>query len=310
MNALLIGCGNIGALYDFQKEGIKTHCKALSRLKGISVSIYDIDKELAKNVSEEYGFACIVKEDDICPADYQWVAIASPTNTHLSWLKKCIDAKVQLLICEKPVAKTASELSESEALYKNSDTKIVVNYFRRFQPVYLQLKDEISWEKDKPSQVIIKYQRGIVNNFSHAADLLDLLFGEHVFDKINITRSVFDEFDDDPTLSFTAEYNGIPVYATGLANVRYSFFEIEIFFRDKKISILDGGNKIIYAKAPQADRYYQPLKADDVRNKENLLTEHMMFVYEHVQKVYNSEEQDNFISSVRMNQQILRIIQQ
>jgi hypothetical protein len=149
-----------------------------------------------------------------------------------------------------------------------------------------------------------------MNNFSHAADLLCYIFGESTFEKLHITQHVFDEFDDDPTISFTTSYNEIPVSVVGLANARYSYFEMEIFFRDKKISILDGGNKISYCTAPAYDKFYQPLVKDVAENKENLLSDHMKYVYQNVHEVYEDKQPDNFMSSLKMNQNILQIIRQ
>ena len=45
--ALVIGCGNIGALYDLESNKVLTHVKALTNHPGFEVTIFDTDSELA-----------------------------------------------------------------------------------------------------------------------------------------------------------------------------------------------------------------------------------------------------------------------
>lgn len=52
-NILLIGCGNIGALYDFQNDEILTHAKALNHHNLKSVFIYDTNSDLLQKVSQK-----------------------------------------------------------------------------------------------------------------------------------------------------------------------------------------------------------------------------------------------------------------
>jgi predicted dehydrogenase len=307
MNVLLIGCGNIGALYDWDIEAVKTHCKALSKLPNVIVSVYDNNIDLATKVAKKYNFLCVENENQIVLQNYKWVVIASPTNSHLPWLCKCFDAEVPLVICEKPIAKNEAELSKLESLYTKSKTKVIVNFIRRFQPAYAQLKKDIN--NKIPSNVIIKYQRGLVNNFSHAADLLNYFFGGGVFENIHVTQKVFDEFEDDPTVSFTALFNKIPINVIGLAKVKYSYFEIELFFEDEKISIINNGNDIVYQKALHFNTFYEPLPTVTEYKEKKLLNNYMQFVYDSVIQMYKNIVPDNYVEALKMNQQLLQIIQ-
>ena len=44
--ALLIGCGNIGALYDFDNTQILTHAKGYALHPAFELTVFDINKEL------------------------------------------------------------------------------------------------------------------------------------------------------------------------------------------------------------------------------------------------------------------------
>lgn len=307
MNVLVIGCGNIGALYDWDNDTVKTHCKALSKLPNALVSVYDYNNSLSQKVAAKYNFICIEQEEKIVLSNYEWVVIASPTNSHLQWLIKCFKAEVPLVICEKPIAKNFDELNILDKYYTKSKTKVIVNYIRRFQPEYASLKKEI--ENNIPIHVIVKYQRGLVNNFSHAADLLNYLFGDFLFGNIIVTQKIFDEFEDDPTLSFSAFFNKIPINIIGLANVKYSYFEMELFFEDEKISIINSGNDIVYQKAKSFNTFYQPLPSVVEYKESKFLDNYMKHVYNSVIRIYNCEVPDNFTEALRMNQQLLQLIQ-
>jgi predicted dehydrogenase len=308
INALIVGCGNVGALYDFDTHHIKSHAKILHQLKDIAVTVYDPDSSLAAKVAQKYNFSSAENEEVIDLTSFQWVVIASPTFTHFSWLKRCFQAKVPLVICEKPVSKDSKELIETERLYNNGSTKIVVNYFRRYQPVFIELKNIIDNYNALPENILIKYQRGFLNNFSHAADLLAFLFNNLDYRSVNIVNKAYDEFDDDPTISFTAQLGSTTLNVVGLTHVKYSCFEMEFFFTDKKIALLNNGNQVIHYSAEPYEKFYKPLKEATKTDNDNLLDNYMVHVYQHVQDVYNNKTVDGFIPILNMNKALLNIL--
>ena len=307
MKALLIGCGNIGALYDIDTDEVKTHAKALSFLPDISVTVFDEDAEQAKRVALKYNYGIIDYAEKIRIADFDLVIIASPTATHYEWLVRCFNEKAKLVICEKPLSVSETELKELEATYKDADTKVVVNYIRRFQPSYKGLKKLIEEEEIMPVQIVVKYQRGLINNFSHAADLLEFFFGGGEFTNVHVIASAFDEFESDPTVSFTGNFKEIPLIACGLANVKYSYFEIEIFYPDKKISIFNSGDNITVKAAKNAAGFY-PQLTELLTDESGILKNYMQYVYESILDIAHGKTYDNFMSSLIMGQQILKLI--
>ena len=51
---LILGCGNIGAGYDFDNEQVLTHAKAFNLHPEFSCVFYDQDHALSKRVAEKY----------------------------------------------------------------------------------------------------------------------------------------------------------------------------------------------------------------------------------------------------------------
>lgn len=307
MKALLIGCGNIGALYDLNTNEIKTHAKALSFIPSIVVSLFDENVSQAKKIASLYHYKLVEDKATIKLADFELVIIASPTKTHFEWLCKCFESNVKLVICEKPLSTNKKELEELEIKYKNSNTKVVVNYIRRFQEAYIELKQIIEKESKAPLQILVKYQRGITNNFSHAADLIQFFYGQCEFSNLNITDKIFDEFENDPTCSFTGKYGKIPISVIGLANVKYSYFEIEIFYKNKKIAITNSGDNIRVISAKEAQNFYLQLTETEFE-KTDILRNYMKNVYEIVEDVFSGKLEDNFIESIMMGNEISKII--
>ena len=57
LKALIIGCGNIGGMYDINNDFVQTHAKAISLSEWISsIDIFDLNTEFSNKISVKYGF--------------------------------------------------------------------------------------------------------------------------------------------------------------------------------------------------------------------------------------------------------------
>ena len=161
IKALIIGCGNIGGLYDLENENIQTHAKAISKNNWIEkVDVFDINIELQKKICEKYDFNGLNFDEKINLKNYNIVCINTPTDTHFQYLKLCLESKVRLIVCEKPVSNSIDELDDIMSLYNSGESKIVVNYFRRFLTTYLYLKNKINFKKKELKKYILIITRG------------------------------------------------------------------------------------------------------------------------------------------------------
>jgi predicted dehydrogenase len=311
IKVLVIGCGNIGCGYDWNTDFVRTHCKALFQLNNVAVSVYDENVDLASSAAEKYSYRVVSDISKVDFSFYQWVIIASPTPTHFDYLRLCFLGNVPLVICEKPVATAKSELEKLEELYNAGKTKVLINYIRRFQEPYIELRKKMADLKIQPSVIAVKYQRGLNNNFSHAADIIAFLLGAFDLKDLHIVSRVFDEFAYDPTTSFTAMLNDdIPLFAMGIANAKYSYFEIEFFYSNCKISLIDNGSEIIWNSADiNGSKFYQPLKKIPEFYLKAILDNLMTGVYENAMKVFAGLADDNFLSSINTNKTLLKIKQ-
>jgi predicted dehydrogenase len=176
--ALLIGCGNIGAMYDWDNEQVLTHAKAFSKIDEFEVDYFDINNQQSSMVASRYNGNIIFDLDKAFENDfYDIISICTPTSSHYNLLHKALRGKIPVIICEKPISTIKNEIDELITLYGVSESKVLINYIRRFQLSYQKLKNIIAilQKSDELSSVSIRYQRGFINNCSHALDLLQFL---------------------------------------------------------------------------------------------------------------------------------------
>ncbi len=308
--ALVIGCGNIGAMYDFETESVLTYAKAFHLDPEITFSVYDVDTAKSTRVAKHYGIKLLHELNPEMYRDFDIVAICTPTNTHFDYLSRMLVDGPKLVICEKPVDSDLVRLENIVTLYSNSKTKVLVNFFRRFQPGIVQLKKEISdiLQDQRCTNIIVSYQRGFHNNASHAIDLLEFLF-ESTFDlsTAQITHKSIDEFDMDPTMSVFSTWNGANVQFTGLAHVEFSHFDIAIYFIDKAVMLKDGCNEIEWLSTiGRSGNFYPKLKVDSRRT--GVVKNYMENIVLQSKRLLNDQEQNsNFLASVNISKSILQL---
>jgi len=310
--AFVIGCGNIGALYDLNNDQIQTHCKALYLDKRFSLSVFDTNKVLVRKIANKYQAEIIENIDEKVLGSFDCVSICSPTSTHYSLLKSAIGAGVKLIICEKPVSYNAKELVELKKLYKASRSKVIVNYIRRFQPAFAILKKRVSelLKKEELTNIAIRYQRGIVHNCSHAFDTIEYLTGvKMILTKEQLHNKVTDHFDNDPTLSLQALWGKTNVNIMGLSNVKFSHFEIELYFEYHRVAITNSGRTIEVYGAKKNKQYLQPLSIEKEISRDGGMNNYMKYVIDHAYGILSGKiKEDNFMGSVELNERMLRYI--
>ena len=300
--ALVIGCGNIGALYDIDSNQVLTHVKGYHQNPAFSLSIYDMNEELTKRLGELYN--CVVLKDlnttDL--TSFDCLSICTPTPSHVEYLARAINAGTKVIICEKPVSNTLSNLDTALELYRGGNSAVIVNYFRRFQPAFIALQKKLSsiLETECLTNICIRYQRGFCNNASHALDLLEFLCDRPFeISDVKTHNLKCDQLENDPTLSLQgflslnsknsaqkiAPYVNINIL--GLTDVEYSHFELELYFKRSKVLIRDSGNTIEFLRAPSPGAFFRQLELID--SWQCCIENHMTNVISHVKTVLDKQ---------------------
>lgn len=306
---LVIGCGNIGAQYDINNNEIQTHVKAWYLNNLTNVSVFDLNEKLVLEVANKYECQVVDNISRESLSQFDIISVCTPTFTHFEILENILASGVKVVICEKPVSNKVEEMILLKEIYKKSKSKILVNYLRRFQQDYSNLKDfvKVVLVAEKLTNISIRYQRGFINNCSHALDLLEFLVDKQIaFDSIKTHNGVFDQFDNDETLSLMAFWDNVNVNILGLGNVLFSHFEIDLYFEKHKILIKNAGNIIEIYKTEDKSTILLPLIFQEKISKEDSLKNYMVPVVDYAIKLMNNPKlKDNFINSIDLNLKML-----
>ncbi len=310
IKTILIGCGRIGAGSGGRRRRAGSHAGVLADIPSFAPTLYDPDLKLSKAAAEALDLPIVDHIDKSLLESCACAVICSPTNTHFEYLSQFLNVGIPLIVCEKPVCASLEEVKKLRQLRKRSKSRVVINYTRRFQPCFEKLKNQFAQQMaSEPLRAIsLRYQRGFLNNASHALDLIQFLTGWNILDaKFHSYQSVQDEFPEDPTLSGLGTWNGAQISILGMPHVRFSLFEIDFFFERTAIRLRDRGDTVEFADSDEPSGYYAPLATKKL--KHGNMIDPLQNLYRHVrQMIRNSELPDNFDESLKLTEWIFRTL--
>ncbi|MDO8493073.1 MAG: Gfo/Idh/MocA family oxidoreductase [bacterium] len=252
IKTVIIGLGRIAHGYEFDAMalfGMKyaTHLSALAHHKGFElVAGSDIseDSRSSFNVAaKKYKLEITVYSDwekMVTETKPDLVVVATNTDSHAKICNKLIDMGIKNILCEKPVAGTLAEAEMLVAKADKNGCNLFVNYFRAFNPSYIELVDKIkSGFLGKIQTFDVKYTRGLLNNGTHFIDLLMRMFGE-VSTVSGFRTPTAEDFGKDPTLSARIQFkNGVSGVIYGMNNNFYNILELDILGELGRVRIVN-----------------------------------------------------------------------
>lgn len=307
---LVIGCGRAGAGIGDRQHRNRSHAGVLSTISSFDTTLYDPNIRQANTAARILGLSAIEKLSDRFLSGCECVVICSPTNTHFLYLKRFMESGIPLIVCEKPICDSLSDVKALRKLKEKCNSRVIVNYTRRFQPSFQKLKKRFSsiLTAEPLRAISIRYQRGFLNNASHAFDLIEFFTGWDVLTAtVRTCEGVCDEFQKDPTISCYGHWNGAAFSVVGLSNVRFSLFEIDFFFERSAIRLRDRGETIEFSNADEPSDYYAPLVTNKVIRTNR--KEPLKHLYCHVRRmILNPESPDNFLESLNLTEWFCRTL--
>ncbi len=303
---LLIGCGEIGALMDINISEIQTHLKALTFLGFKKIDVFDHSYENISKAKTKYVFNHV---EDINFELYDLVIIASATSSHFEYLKDAMSHNVKIILCEKPISLNVNELSVLKSISQTSASKVYINYIRQFIPEFQSLKDYFDLRKnlgDEINQITVTYTRGLINNCSHAFNLIQFYSEFKALDQVLVTN-ITTELNNDPTISCSFILDKkIHTNLVGLGHSKYNYFEIIFYLNSSVVKIQDSGDNINIFEIPEnrpTTQYKSKLNFNNSKSGKGVIKDYMLSVYNYIL----SHGKDNLNESILINQKLIEI---
>ena len=293
----IIGCGNIGSLWDEQDASsqVWTHAGAYLKCPETElVALSDTNSERLTACGKARGINALYPDyrDMLTQESLDILSICTPADYRYDIFEAALTAGIRFFYCEKPVAKSRAEAERLQALIQQyPDARITVNYLRRWEPGLEQVGRLIhSGELGRIQRVTANYGKGIVNNGTHLIDLLCRYFDPPI--GVNTVRKIEDELKDDATLDVVLDFSGswsrFPCYLLGSDHRCYSLFEMDIIAEKGRVFIANHQPIRFYPTVP--DRYFPGYtQLQDAVILSTDLAHAMLFAVEELAALYRGE---------------------
>lgn len=181
---IVIGCGKIGALLetDGARVAPRTHASTLAENPQTELAaLVDTSEENLQKASSLFPNVPVYIELSKCLSGVKpdIAIVATTSGTHVPIVERCVEAKIPIIIGEKPLARDMDGALAIARAVKNSGVVFALNYQRRYFPLFIQAKERIALgEIGRIEKVECRYDNGLFNNGGHALDSVQFLLGE------------------------------------------------------------------------------------------------------------------------------------
>lgn len=314
-NAVVIGLGKIGLLYDFDPARLHpaSHIFALKENNKINI-VAAIDQNPLrqtdiKRVDEAISFYQRLDDiDESLPIDF--VSICNPPLFHLRTIEKVLKKwKPRVIFCEKPLVSNLDEVKSLRLMMRQYiDCQLVPNISRRWSYGLRKIAKEIEAKTlGELEKIHVRYTRGIYNTGAHLFDLLKMWTGEQI-NCVEVLKKVASssEYEGEASYSFFFEQqSGVYGYAEAMDDRQYYLFEIDLFFTAGKIEIRNSGDDVFYYTTGEHHLFTGFAELKLYKHEANLLAD--SFMKNAVDELVNSLETKNKVLTCSMEDAIYPI---
>ena len=229
-------------------ELILTHAHAISKSDRFDlIGFYDIDSDKAIAAAQKWN-SHFVDDIDSIKNEVDIVCCTAPDECHYDIMKGLLTwPALQGVICEKPVTDSIDSAENLGQLYASGEKPVIVNYTRRYNKEFEDIKKWIDANAGKLITGTCVYGKGIIHNCSHMINLLQFLFGKVKI--AHVGKSYIDYKETDPSVDFSIEIKGAPVYIHPIPCDVVTVFEFDLCFEKGRIRYDDTDGTIRYYSA-------------------------------------------------------------
>ncbi len=264
MNAAIIGLGNIGYQIknDSNRNIIWAHSEAYKKHPKVQlVAGCDKDLKTLARFSKSYPSVSCYDEfsEMIRNEKIDILSICTPEKENLEIIKSLIKSnyKPKAIFCEKPLTTSSENANYIAKVCRKNEIILCVNYMRRWETKYKEIKNLISSGSLGEVQSINAYgASAMMTSASHLIDLALFFGGKPVWligslqeDYVRNVRG----YDDHGAIALICfENNSFFFLKATSKSEKHYMFEFDIFLTEGRISISNDGQK------------FQVFKFDDI----------------------------------------------
>lgn len=246
---------------------VRTHARAiLAHADARLVALCDLDRARVDEAGNAWGVASrFVSFDELLRSRrFDVVSLATATASREAPIRAIVAAGTPALLCEKPLAESWQEALAVAALLRGSDTRTIVNFWRRFDPwLGPKLGELRQGSLGSLVRGVVTYGKGFNNNGSHAIDLLQAVAGNVT--QVTTRRAIDDGRDADPTFDVDLQIDDATVGFVATDHRRYSVFEIDLLFERGRLRLADGLGRLFTPRADAVFSGYTSLACTEER---------------------------------------------
>ena len=178
----IIGCGNIGSKLDEGRDlpYALSHAGAYQKIGQNINFLVDKDEDRLLTAAKVRGVEKIYNSysELFDKEQIDILSICTTTSLRESIFIRALENKIPVIVCEKPIAATYEEALKIKDLIESNDSACILNYSRRWDEDVEQIKNIISnKELGSIASIEVTSGKGILNNASHALNLIDFFIG-------------------------------------------------------------------------------------------------------------------------------------
>lgn len=257
---VLVGLGNMGWRYDAHGDGVLTHAKAINEHPQLQlVAAVDPSPQACE------AFKCLYPQvqtfANLSAAaehnNFDWIILALPTQLHYGAFNEALTLKPKVIVCEKPLAPSASQACDMLARAQAQGVLLFVNYIRPHEPhckAMFNFIREGTW--GQVEKIMVRYGKGLANNASHFIQLLVQAFGSPQQVRVINTNNTHLA---DPEPDFILQFGSVQAFFLRFDYQQYALSEMDIYLQQGAIFYRAMGQMIEYQQA-QVDVLFPSVK--------------------------------------------------
>lgn len=246
--AAIVGCGRIGTATGDPAQGqsrIKSHAEAYCTLPNVDlIALCDASAATLARASMKWGVGATFADvgDLLAIARPDLLSVCAPADQHVEILRMAIEAGVKGVLLEKPITPDLATARSALDLVERAETRVAVNYTRRFPPIYRRaIEDVRAGGIGRVQYVHGIYTKGTVNNGSHMIDLLRAMLGNPV----QADALSGDSLSPPSTVSARIIFEGgAEAWLAAADGAAFNVFDLDILGTEGRIKFTDLGHVV------------------------------------------------------------------